>query len=452
MKKKSATKSKPVATAKRATKATARKKPEENIPAAKGKSPPAMAENGKPKKSAADVQSMFSGPNADAAAVDFLQRRGYAINKNQWSKLSDGQRNEARRWMEDISHGKPHTMPPFMTDFDTNGGTRPGGGVIRPEDQPEPFFVAVDFGRVGYEDSGSVPGLIHKSCLSAADAEKLLCNTRVKVLIELRDNAERKSLLKEPTNPRFEFEMDSKGFRSSKDGWHLTFKLGIALDRLAELGKFAGQTGRAELTRLGEIEGKAESNGQGPHPDVEEGKHKPHGTPVLDAAAKARKEAKATPKLIPDSDDPDELFVLPQEPNSLFIARVEPDGAKWKAGCEVRFVSGEFTEDENSFADEAKTSQTTLEYAVTAVVERWIGYLQKRPDGDWKKPIADLQAYLARLRAGDSPEKIDAEITTNFQGTTHAANTDETAAPTPGADAVPGDEPEDDEEGEETEE
>lgn len=420
-KKKSA---KPVRSATRSTK-TAPKTPRPDLeipPAAAPAVPPAIEKGGARRDKAAGLTKKSS----DADLVEWLKTsRGATINMNQWSKLPDAERANVRRWAIDLSNGKPSAMPLCMQQFDSNGGTRVGG-VVRSEESNETYFVGMKFGRVSYEDTGSVPVIIPKGLLKADQAEKLLCNTRLKVLIELRPNDERKTLLKEPTKPRIEFEMDSKGYRSSKDGWHLSLKFGCGLDHLLDLGKFAGQEGRGELTRLGEIEGKAEGNGTGPHPDVEAGKDRPHGTPALETAAAARRDLKGQTKLALDDDAPRELDIMPQTRREHFVVRVEkfPDG-KWRSGCWacLDVTKGGEPLREDSTPNANLPGQTTLEYAVIAAVERWIGTLQKLPETPQASAhIFSLQTYLGRLRAGETPEGLDKEFTEKFHGATTDAD------------------------------
>lgn len=388
-----------------------------DIPPAETPDLPPALEGG---KSTAAVQEGYSEPDPTAALVDFLYNRGYALDRERWNNLTDAEQNNVRRWVNDLTHGKYHVVPPCMMRFDTNGGTRVGGGPLRPQDGPLTYFLACEFGRVSYKDTASTTVELDKGALTASQIEELLCGTKIGVLIELCPNDKRNdSFIPGTEPPRFEFICDSMGYRSGPKSWKFTTKFGAEIGEAQDLFAFAGRSGRIELTLLGEAEGRgshdADDEDDDTHPDVEAGKDRPHGTPVLDAAAKARK--KDQPSLLPEEPEADEsadvveFLVLPQTAEQSFVARVSQAKKKWRAGCLASFKVGDEVLDENSFPDDSKPGQTTCEYAITAVVDRWIGHLQKAPTGDWSAYIGRLQDYLTRLRAGETPEQIDAEIT-----------------------------------------
>lgn len=459
MAKKTATKEKPVRGATRATKKSAKKSAkkaspgraagEPTIPPAETPElPPAIEKGSGRKKSSAEVQAGFSGTekDAEAAVVAFLQRRNFKINRSQWNKLSSDDHAQVRRWMEDVEAGRSATVPPCLLQFNAAGQATPGGAV-QPVDESEIFKTDAEFGRVSYEDTGSVPVTIPKDDLEPDEAEALFCDSKLGVLIELRPNSERKTLLAEPTKPRLEFVIDVKGYRSSKDGWHFTMKFGIALDYLEVLGKFAGKSGRCELRRLGSAEAKGSGGKNRPHPDVEAGKDRPHGLPALEAAAAARRESNQ-PKLIPDEEHDiegvAELFVLPQTASQTFVARVKqfPDG-KWRVGAMVSFsVPGDPPViDENTFPEAGMPGCVSVQQAIASIIERWIGYLQKSPYGGADEYIDDLQAYLTRLRGGDTPEQIDQELTAASGESSPTEGAADGAGTPDGADAVSGGDP-----------
>lgn len=228
-----------------------------------------------------------------------LADHGIVMTAHQYQCLSDENMRLTNRWIEtlrqDLSSPPPVGLMAFATDA-VREKLFPSRGTGLP---PRKFF-GCRFGKISIGDqTASVPLKIDKERFTPNEADEFLCGRRVEAVVVLESNADRNQerLFDEDEPKRVDTICDIKSYRGSVKWWSfgLTFQLQeIDVD---SLGHFGNRHGRCELQLLGDAKGD-DDNGKSkpgqttipPHPDVEMGKDKPHGTPALDALAETLQE------------------------------------------------------------------------------------------------------------------------------------------------------------------
>ncbi len=227
-----------------------------------------------------------------------LSDHGIVITQQQYLCLSDENIRLTNRWVETLRQGLSSPPPVGLMAFATDA-MRERLYPSRDVGLPPRKFMGCEFGNVSIGDqTASIPVKVDADRFKPDEAHNFLCGRRVEALIVLEDNSDRDqgTLFDEDDPPRVDTICDIKSYRGSVNDW--AFKLTFQLQEIsiAALGQFAHRSGRCELQLLGDAKGDDDSNKSKPnqttlpHPDVEMGKNKPHGTPALDALAQVRQE------------------------------------------------------------------------------------------------------------------------------------------------------------------
>jgi hypothetical protein len=306
------------AATKRATKSTA-KKPRNNSAASPETSTATqdaapVSENGANhstdySESSDTVDSDVAAAEArDHAVLDVLQAHDVVITRQQYLLLTDPQMRAVNAWVDAINAadgksvpGMPVCLMPFLT--------AEARAKLHPPKEPHlppRKFSGCEFGNVSIGDqTASIPVKVDADRFEPEEAHEILCGRRVEATIALEENAERaQKRIESFEPPKIHTVCDIKSYRGTVNDWG--FKLTFALQEIdvGTLGQFAHRSGRIELQVLGNAESEEDSDDpprprgrpkktDPPHPDVEEGKNKPHGLPFLEEAAKAQAEKDA---------------------------------------------------------------------------------------------------------------------------------------------------------------
>jgi hypothetical protein len=340
------------AATKRATKSTA-KKPRNNSAASPETSTATQDAAPTAESPGTDDYDVAAAEARDKAVLDVLQQHDVVITRQQYLLLTDPQMRAVNTWVDAINAadgksvpGMPVCLMPFLT--------AEARAKLHPPKEPHlppRKFSGCEFGNVSIGDqTASIPVKVDSVRFHPDEAERILVGRRVNATIALEEHSERdQRRLPEMEPPRIETVCDIKSYRRTVNDWN--FKLTFALKEVDAgiLSQFAHRTGRCELEVLGDADSD-DDDGQGsrprgrprktdpPHPDVEDGKNKPHGLPFLEEAAKAQADKDAE-----------------QQSSDEFAAGLEPTpGGPLEASLQMAAISLPADVDRHAWTEEVR--------------------------------------------------------------------------------------------------
>lgn len=238
--------------------------------------------------------------------LQVLARHGLVISYQQLALLSNPQILEAQKWVDVVEESQGETIPPLprcLMDFATREVREKEGPAAQPGLPPRKY-MACSVGGFGYKDGViRLPVAVPVDRMDPEEAHAILNNKKVNLLLALQTEAApgQKTLYSdaEVGRPTIDAVTSIKRYSCGGGVWKFTVVLATEDCDLELAGSFSGKDGRIEIQVLGEAESDHSNHRpmEGPHPDVEEGKDRPHGTPALAAAAKALKETEPTTEL-----------------------------------------------------------------------------------------------------------------------------------------------------------
>lgn len=252
-------------------------------------------------ETASDVPPVDAAIDPDVAARDArmhtllqtLARHGMVISQQQFLLQSDETIAMTNRWVDAVladPDRDPPALPPSLLAF----ATRELRERIAPAPEkslPPRKYLGCTFGNVSVGDqTASIPVKVDADRFRPEEAHEFLCGRRVEAVIVLEENSERdQERIEDYGPPRVATICDIKSYRGAVNDWGFKLTFQKQEIEVASLGQFAHRTGRLELQLLGDSddEDSDRPHGEQPHPDVEMGKDRPHGTPAVEALAEA---------------------------------------------------------------------------------------------------------------------------------------------------------------------
>lgn len=167
--------------------------------------------------------------------------------------------------------------------------------------------LAVRFGNLsGNDESGSISLTASRADLDLETASMLFCGKTLKAVLTMAPNGDEKQVrlpgMEDEHPPEVDAEFVVKRFSAgaARIGASLAFAtMDVDPKQLLHLAKKSGRLIVTEVTAIAKIKPKVDVGDDGEHPDVAAGKDRPHGHPLLEAAAKGHKRKKGADSATP---------------------------------------------------------------------------------------------------------------------------------------------------------
>lgn len=282
-----------------------------------------------------DVAAAEAG---DRAVLEVLAKHHVVITRQQYKLLADASLRQVNAWVATVTNSNGDHIPPLppcLMDYLTPA-RRAELHPPKERNLPPRKFMACKFGKASVGDhTFSIPVKVDSAKLSPDEAHQILNGRRLDMLMAIGSSSpDEKKLFDNEQSIKSTVTINGCTMRPKY--WAFNIALPSKEVNPDDAFDFANRSGRIELEVLGDAEAgdtppDKRKLTDPPHPDVEAGKDRPHGTPFLDAAAKAKAEkdqANASPAPTEEPPAPAEDFAEGLDDAPATIPMPAPSGDK----------------------------------------------------------------------------------------------------------------------------